>query len=124
MATQTDFWGEIEQPIVRTPVAILKEQAALLGTKTKNLIEAEVYTDMNSGALDHHLYLVVPAMGYRYELLRFWHSATDLYPVTTISASTVQSLETEEQFVEWLRERLSSSETKRIVGNLLAQVNA
>jgi hypothetical protein len=123
MATQTDFWGEIEQPIVRTPVAILKEQAALLGAKTQNLIEAEVTTLARGGEIHHSLYLVVPAMDYRYELLRMWHRVTELYPVHPIAHSFL-SLETEEQFVEWLRERLSSSETKRIVGNLLAQVNA
>jgi hypothetical protein len=42
MATQTDFWGEIVSAAERTPVSIMREQAALLGTKTRNLIEARV----------------------------------------------------------------------------------
>jgi hypothetical protein len=35
MAAQTDLWGEIAQEQVRTPVTIMKEQAALLGKKTQ-----------------------------------------------------------------------------------------
>ena len=34
MATQADFWGQIQVDDIRTPVAILREQAALLGPKT------------------------------------------------------------------------------------------
>jgi hypothetical protein len=58
-----------------------------------------------------------------------------LYPVTTPPsprlgvllrfgpASEQQyELKTEEEFVNWLRQRLSSPETMKIIGNLLAQV--
>src|SRR5271166_3035486 len=123
MATQADFWGEIGQEELRTPVTIMREQAALLGAKTQNVIEARVRTDagVNSSWFVHHFDLIVPSLdNYSYELFRVQHQI-ELYPVNTTGPSREQlRLETEEQFREWLRGKLSSSETKRIIANLLA----
>ena len=120
MAAQTDFWGEIAPTVVRTPVAILREQAALLGTKTKNLVEATVYTESYRGAFRHLFNLVVPGLNdYTYNLFTIEHGI-GLYPVTVVGREF--RFETEQDLTEWLRGFLSSVETKRIVGNLLAQV--
>lgn len=121
MATQTDFWGDIAPTVVRTPSAILKEQAALLGTKTRNLIEARVNTDAAFGEIRHRFFLVVPALGdYTYQLFRIEHDV-NLYPVTVESEPPVR-LDSERDFIKWLQATLSSDHTKKIVGNLLAQV--
>ncbi|MFN0166527.1 MAG: hypothetical protein ACKV22_08850 [Bryobacteraceae bacterium] len=129
METQSDFWGEIQQSDVRPPVAILREQAALLGAKTNNLIEARVDTspDINelgetTESFHYSFNLVVPALEfYRYCLFTIRHGI-GLYPVKV--EYPYKELKTEEEFRDWLRQRLSSSETKRIIGNLLVLVNS
>jgi hypothetical protein len=142
MAAQTDFWGEIVPAQERTPLAILREQASLLGTKTKNLVDATVDTSVTpDGQFVHRFTLVVPSLSsYKYELFRIEHGVAS-YPITV--ASEVPSaqltrglvnllvnprlspqLQTEQEFVDWLRHKLSSDETKRIIANLLAQATS
>jgi hypothetical protein len=122
MAASTDLWGEIAATPIRTPLAILREQAALLGAKTKNLVEASVNTHATGDHFQHSFDLVVPALDrYTYNLFTIIHGPS-IYPVT-VWGKTVIFL-TEEQFIEWLGATLSSPETMRIVTNLLAQVAA
>jgi hypothetical protein len=122
MAAQTDFWGEIVPTVVRTPIAILREQAALLGTKTKNLVEATVYTESYGAEFRHLFNLVVPGLNdYTFNLFTIQHGI-NLYPVTVVGREL--RFETERDFTEWLRIFLSSDGTKKIVGNLLAQVTS
>lgn len=131
MATQVDFWGDIGGAELRTPVTIMREQAALLGAKTQNVIEARVKTDsLGDGWFVHRFTLIVPSMdNYAYELFSVQHPV-DLYPVTVPGANVpgptrVQlNLGTEETFTDWLRAKLSSAETKRIIGNLLAMAKS
>ena len=120
MATQPDLWGEIQVAVVRTPAAILREQAALLGQKTGYTIHGKVETETSGTDFYHYFKLVVPALDdYTYELLRVKHSI-DLYPVT----ADRKEYKTEAEFTDWLRGKLSSPDTRRIVGNLLAQANS
>src|SRR5271166_5136083 len=125
MAASTDLWGNIDtQEIKRTPLSILKEQAMLLGKKTRNVIEAKVETRPYSGGwLGHKLLLVAPVLdNYTYELVEIYHPI-QLYPVSpdSLVASQAKLLPDEPSFMKWLGERLSSSETHRIVTNLLSQ---
>jgi len=122
MAAHADLWGEIEPSAVRTPVSILKEQASFLGKKTKHVVEAEVETRTLAGSFYHAFRLVVPALdNYSYNLFEISHEVNP-YPVSTgYGAATLAN---EEAFVNWLAQKLSSSETKRIIGNLLAQANS
>lgn len=126
MAAQTDFWGDLAPAEVRTPVAIMREQAGLLGTKTQNLVEARVDTEISRFAneqFSHSLDLVVPALDYTYRLFTIRHGI-GLYPITVRQGANANiQLDTEEEFVDWLRQKLSSAETKRIVASLLAQVS-
>jgi hypothetical protein len=120
MATRTDLWGDIEAANIRTPVAILREQASVLGEKTRLVIDAQVSTVIWRGDFVHHFKLVVPALeDYTYELFDIRHGV-GLYPVFADN----QRLENEEKFIGWLRDKLSSPETKRIISNLLAQANS
>lgn len=121
MAASTDLWGEIEATQIRTPLVILREQAGLLGAKTKNLVEASVSTHANGSTFVHSLDLVIPALDYTYNLLTIYHGPS-IYPVNVQFSEA--RFDTEEQFIEWLGAKLSSPETKRIVSNLLAQVAA
>jgi hypothetical protein len=124
MATSPDLWGAIDtkELIQRTPLSILREQAALLGEKTGNLVEAQVERGTFDSSFVLTLNLVVPGLdSYTYELLKIWHPVT-LYPVTVMYSDT--KLKNEEAFVEWLRVKLSSPETHRIIGNLLSQASS
>jgi hypothetical protein len=121
MAAQTDLWGDLAPVEVRPPVALLREQAAVLGTKTKNLIQAKVVTDATLGEIRHRFILVVPALGnYSYQMFRIEHDV-NLYPVTIETEPPIM-LATERDFMDWLRDTLSSEHTKKILANLLAQV--
>lgn len=120
MATRTDLWGDIEAANIRTPVAILREQAAVLAEKTRLVIDAQVSTTIWHRDFVHSFKLVVPALGdYTYELFAIRHGV-DLYPVSVGS----RDLQNEQEFIGWLRDTLSSSETKRVISNLLAQANS
>jgi hypothetical protein len=119
-----DFWGEIGPVKMRTPVSILREQASILGTKTKNLIEGEVITANQGGRFYHSMNLVVPVLGnYRYTLFTVTHEI-GLYPVTVTEGRYSRISESEDDFLEWLRAKLSGPETKRIIEALLAQTEA
>ena len=122
MAASKDLWGEIDVARVRTPLVIMKEQAALLGTKTKNLVEASVKTRPDGEQFVHSFNIVVPALGnYTYNLFSAAHGP-EMYPVNIYRQSDL--LKNEEAFVQWLASKLSSPETKRIISNLLSQVAA
>ena len=122
MATQPDFWGDIEFESIVTPAKILREQASLLGKKTQNMVEANVRTQTFRGLFYHSFNLVVPTLdNYTYELFKISHAA-DLYPVMIVSEAN-EKLDTEDQFKECVHQILSSEKTKRVVANLLAQVN-
>ena len=122
MAASTDLWGEIEATQIRTPLIILREQAALLGTKTMNLVEARVGTHVTAGSFVHTFDLVMPSLdSYTYNLFSV-HHGPEIYPLKVWGENT--RFETELEFIEWLGSKLSSPETKRIVSNLIAQVAA
>jgi hypothetical protein len=116
---QPDFWGDIGVDTTVTPSMILKQQAALLGAKTNHLLEAEVRTAASGESFFHSFYLLVPGFdNYTYELFRVYHRVS-LYPVCVYGES-VEPLETEEDFKQWVHQKLSSPDTKRIVANLLS----
>jgi len=120
MTTQEpDFWGDLEVDTTVTPSMILKQQAALLGVKTKHLLDAEVRTEASGGSFFHSFCLVVPGLdNYTYELFRVYHGVS-LYPVAVLR-DQVRPFKTEEEFTSWVHQRLSSPDTKRIVANLLS----
>jgi hypothetical protein len=123
MAAHADLWGEIAPSAVRAPVSILREQASLLGAKTNNLIEGKVETQIEGNRFYHFFNLVVPSLdNYSYELFRIWTNVS-LYPVH-VPPPPYTEIEDEGAFVDWLGQTLSSAETKRIIGNLLAQANS
>jgi hypothetical protein len=118
----TDFWGEIETSAIKTPLSIMREQAAALGPRTKNLVEAKVETKIFGGQFIHTFELVVPSLdNYTYQLFQIQHPA-QMYPIMVMSPTI--ALHTEDEFMVWLRDRLSSEQTRKIVSNLLAQAQS
>jgi hypothetical protein len=131
MAEQTvDFWPDIATAARRvTPLSLMKQQAVLLGKHTKNLLEGEVSSSVHVGRLVHSFQISVPTLDYSYELFRVSHDIVALYPVK-VEFSMVgplaghPPLASEDAFMDWLKKVLSSDETKRVLGSLLAQVES
>jgi len=125
-----DFWPELNSAKLRTPVLILKEQAALLGKHTKNLVVADVETYTYNDRFFHRFIIEARALSYRYELFRVSHDVM-LYPLKLESGPNGKLLigtsgffNSEDEFVNWLKEVLNSGDTKRVLNTLLAQVEA
>src|SRR5262249_20402576 len=78
-----DLWPEdVTDTDVLPPVAIMRQQAGLLGRKTQNLVQAEVTTKAApKGQIRHFFTLVAPALDhYRYRLFYVKHGEL-AYPV-------------------------------------------
>jgi hypothetical protein len=79
-----DLWPAITfEEEFDSPVSILKEQAALLGNKTQNVVTAEVglLGTSTTEQFVNGFYLVAPALeNYRYRLFTISHSVNP-YPV-------------------------------------------
>lgn len=113
------------------PITILKQQALLLGRKTKNLVEAEVITEVTDfqRLLRHTFCLVAPVVGlYRHPLLYVEHPVTRMYPATVKvnpedpSSPPREILAKDEiEFKQHLKAIFAEEPVKRVIGNLLAQ---
>jgi hypothetical protein len=134
------LWPEItEVSEVTPPVAILDQQALMLGNMTKNVLLADVKMEEgNDYEFAYSLYIVAPVLdNYKYKLLTIFHSI-DLYPVVVqVEASIWKEIDkskyssgklryayqadSEDQFLEILRAIFSASKTKRVIAALLAQ---
>jgi hypothetical protein len=129
-----DLWPDIEQSQAIPPVAILREQAAALGRKTNHLLDGRVDTITTpQGWFKHSFYIVAPALdNYTYSL--FWiEHGVDQYPVQApknpdiaalTDTTTIVTIGSERELLEYIRNVLNSDKTKRVVGSLLAQVKA
>jgi hypothetical protein len=120
MANTDDLWpANIADSRLTTPVAILKEQAALLGEKTKQLVTGEVSTHVLGPMFIHSFCIVAPTIKYRYELFTAAH-AISFYPLTVQFASQKTALNNEEDSRAKLKEILSSQHTLNVVHSILA----
>jgi hypothetical protein len=124
MATHTtDFWpDDIGESEMRTPVALLREQAVALGEKTKNVVTAEVESSTDGGMFVHTLYVAAPSINYKYQLLTVRHPLL-LYPLLAKEPGNMswKKLESEDDFLEWLKTVLASENTKKVIRALKAQ---
>ena len=83
MRQRLDLWPSgIEVERISAPLIILREQAALLSERTKNLVQAEVIEEESRrDRFIFYFFLLAPVLGnYRYQLLTASHDI-DLYPV-------------------------------------------
>jgi len=113
------------------PLTILKQQASLLGRKTKNLLEAEVHTEVTDfqRLLRHTFFLVAPVLGLSgYPLLSVEHPVTRIYPaIVKVNpddpSSSVRELvaRDEAEFKEHLKAVFAAEPAKRVIASLLAQ---
>lgn len=128
-----DLWAEdiLTETPIRTPIAILKEQASLLGKKTQNVVLAEV-VPISGANFYLRFNIKAPALGnYSYTLFTIIHSI-GLYPLEIeldddvakelgldITRST--PVKDEEELIQLLDRVLKAERTKHIIRALLAQ---
>lgn len=116
-----------------SPVSILKEQGALLGQRTKNLVEGRVRggpSEYGTREFHYSFELVAPALdNYRYELFSISHGV-EFYPLSIDWNPPDRTLfkgsgiENEEQFLKALEMIFSSEKTRKVISSLIAQSRA
>jgi hypothetical protein len=121
-----DLWPkDISVSDLVSPVTVLKEQAALLGTKTKNLVEGKVELSESGGnQFVYVFYLVAPALkNYRYRLLSVAYPV-EFFPATINFEANNKGgyiAKDYDEFVKKLGEVLSHEKTKAVVKALISQ---
>jgi hypothetical protein len=122
-----DLWGDIpDVTSVRTPHAILAEQAEVLTRKTKGLLVGRVSRAPSGPQFQSVLSIVAPALNnYSYVVLAITHPIS-MYPLNLSNAGTGQtfSLQNEAELLGKLGEFLSSTQVRNVIAGLLAQINA
>jgi hypothetical protein len=130
----------------KAPITILKEQAALLGNMTMNIVEAEIIVSSpdryasHEGDFEHRFYLVAPALnGYLYLLFEITHSI-EMYPVffkisdnelyeqvrmafrpnDRIIMGEIRAKD-EAEFLEILKNIFNADKTRKIINAIFAQ---
>jgi hypothetical protein len=126
-----DLWPEdLRVPDETTPALLMRQQAELLGQRTKGRVEAEVITSpLDHGELAHHFRLKATALGgYVHSLFIVTHRKTRPYPVVvqqvlredTGKTGQLLMCNSEAEFKLLLRQLFASAETRQAVDALLA----
>lgn len=130
----TDLWPEdIGVTDVKAPVAILKEQAAALGRRTKNVVVGIVVTEtISTGQFGYSFYLDAPLLQFSYKLFKIRHGV-ELYPVRInpdedirkeIAAERKLDLllaKTESDFLNLLSLIFRSEKTRKVLQAIISQ---
>lgn len=141
--TELDLWPSIlpDDPTLKTPLSILKEQSALLRKKTKGIIVAEIvsltleYSERltlrnkypfydTKNQLFYAFYLEAPQLDdYRYQL--FWFSQPiEMYPLYIFSSPLSNDcliIESEESLIEGLRSVFNHQKTQSVMKAMIVQ---
>ena len=133
MSQLIDLWTDFTAQKIRTPKAVLREQAEELGRKTRNLVLGEAVSNKISMGKDKEelekyvigetLNLIVPSLdNYRYRLLELYHSPTLVYPLSTSWHLDVgEKINDEEELKKYLQREFNSSKTITIIQALISQ---
>jgi hypothetical protein len=133
-----DLWPDLSNIApVRTPILVLKEQAALLGQKTKNIVTALVVgpkrgvatpdedEDYKDGFVLVSFILVAPVLeNYHYHLFNIQYSITKPYPVRIfahIQQPMAEKVSSEKQLVEKLKTIFSNRATVTAISAMISQ---
>ena len=118
------FWSIPETGGIRTPLVILREQARALTEATKGKLEGKLLRTTGDDRFVFSLDINVPSLnGYRYRVLQVDHGI-ELYPLAIKFFPMDKSflLDSEESFVEKLKELLASEQMRRVIAGLMAQI--
>ena len=142
----TNLWADIVEVITEpSPKGLMKEQAAYLKAKTKGLLVAEVATyqvdkslvvsedffgygklqqNQNNENFIQTFYNVVPTLKYRYILFTVSHTILGFPAEFTYDDDRKLIANNEKEFLDILKQILSSEKTQRILSALLIQARA
>lgn len=118
-----DLWPDLVFDVdIVTPVGILKEQAALLGPKTNNVVQAGVRSVYIENDFSFRFDLYCLALDYRYALFTISYPV-ELFPVTLVfndvNAKKDSVIETETAFRDSLRIIFASEKTRKVIDALM-----
>jgi len=120
------LWGELPDTTgLSTPVTILREQALLLTEMTNRVLEGVVgvWKGRSTGVLVADLDIIAPVLdNYQVSIVRIKHDV-QLYPVNLqnmLSGRTYEATN-EDEFINALRDMLTSPEVRRAITGLLVQ---
>lgn len=116
----TDFGTVVEE----TPLTVLRQQAVMLGERTKNLVEGRVSTRGGEGSnFRHELFLYSSLLGVSVPLVWVEHGI-DLYPATVGFANgsiTSETADNADEFANLLKSLFALPQTKKAIASLIAQ---
>jgi hypothetical protein len=140
-----DLWpGDFDKiEAANAPVTILRQQAALLSQKMKNLIEGQVGIGTASSPpyqFSYSFYITCPSLNYHYEPFFLGHNV-DLYPATLHLDSDIAAelsgpnylvslgvigadiqTNSEDELKDILRKIFASQKVKKVIQALLGQL--
>ena len=120
-----NLWGNFEDlKIIKTPLAILREQGELLTASTDGVLEGRISSNKHySGGFSISLFIVAPMLNeYSCEVLSLVHPL-EFYPLEVVSNFIDSSIEckTEDDFLRGLGTILSSGKVRDIIQSLISQ---
>jgi len=122
----TDLWPEFQAPeAVKSPVFLLKEQAAALSQKTKGIVRAGLRpASAPDGSFWVGFDLYSPALGdYIYHLFEVTYPP-ECFPVTLTQGDNSRTANSLDEFKGILEVVLQSHRTKQVVEAIMAQATA
>jgi hypothetical protein len=111
------------EPVLLTPLAILRQQGAALGEQTQNIVVGRVTTQSEGDTFVQRFSLYCPPLGYQSVLFVVKHGI-ELYPATIVVANDLGANLTAsnpEDLKRHLKNLFAHAKTKKIVASLLAQ---
>ena len=124
--TTKNLWPEFQlENVIRTPKAILNEQAEFLAKGTKNLLNGNItISSSRNGDIDYFFYIVAPNLGgYSYHLLRINHKTISMYPCVLFDSSNPKGYDiiNEDDLLDKLSEIFNSPQTQKVITSLISQ---
>jgi hypothetical protein len=113
-----DLWpADLVRPIPTSPIAIMNEQAILLGGKTGGLVLGDIRPEMEGRAVTLIFELVMPLLeNYRYKIMGVVYPADQVYPldIYVMDDPKIRS-EDSTSFIQNLRTILNSDRIKNVI---------
>jgi hypothetical protein len=124
------FWEGQKQPSQRQKKndfaeILLREQATLLAEGTRGALTASVEVKTFQGGRAWRFFIIASSISYRYELFRVEQAFSTPYPLRVFdfnAADPVKVADSEEAFVDHIREILGSEATEAVVASLLHEI--
>jgi hypothetical protein len=123
-----ELWPESfgENQDTKTPSTILKQAAAQLGQRTKQLVRAKVDASVRGDNIELTMWLEAPSLEYRYKLFELSHDISSFYPLHTGEWTKGGEIivGSEDELIEYLKKVFASEKTTKLISNLMKQVRS